>query len=372
MTTNSSDASRQPEEADRHSKFFFLRDALQQRLKGEGNNYSRLAEKINSAYHADLKKRGKEPEHSIDRRKLKAIVEDKQFVLNVWELEAFDVYLDAFGMGLSYRPILRRPSILETLTESRHVVFLIGAKRHDTGYDLSLWDFKAMAEIQRLVNNFTPFVRFDVEPIVLPESRRVDGEIEKLKDRTFFQEAGPSLVILGSPRANLAAELAIRMMAAPQMPPQKVKELEDAPFRFVWSRNTALRSCVAIEPEKLGRDHPKLARKAESQQWTLRIGDADHTASARRASPMTTYGVFLAQRRTRGQVWMVLSGLSGPATLGCAEIARRINRPLEGRPSSILWAPVMTESSRPEKGAVDQLDKYSLLHAPRTWPVPSG
>lgn len=351
---------------DTHQQLFFLTGALQQRVKVERNNFSRLADKINAAYHADLKRRGETPDHKVDRRKLKAIVEGKSFSLSVWEFEAFDLYLDPFGMGLSHKPILRRTSILETLAEKQHVVFLIGTKPHEEGHDLSLWDMTAMAKIQRYINNLDRSVRSDIEPIALPKTKSATNAIKKLRERYLFHEDGPSLVILGSPRANLGAEVAIQLMMSPLVPPRSASRL---PFHFAWSQNSNFRSYAAIEPAKIRRKRPDLAEAVEKkQQWALQIGDEYHVADARGANPMKTYGVLLAQRRKRGQVWMVLSGLSGPATLGCAEIAHHINQPLTGQPSPVLWAPVCTSSSRPKGGGVDQLDRFELVHPPKHWP----
>ena len=64
----------------------------------------------------------------------------------------------------------------------------------------------------------------------------------------------------------------------------------------------------------------------------------------RKRSPWDTYAVIAVQRRTANQVWVVVAGLTGPATLGAAKIVHKITDDLivsstTGR-SATVWAAV--------------------------------
>ena len=69
-----------------------------------------------------------------------------------------------------------------------------------------------------------------------------------------------------------------------------------------------------------------------------------------------TYAVCAAQRRARGQIWLLVAGVTGPATYAAAKWVHRMATTMDdaesGKPSKMFWnivrsnAVMVTESSR--------------------------
>jgi hypothetical protein len=326
-----------------------LSGVLRERLIAE-KNYVALADAIsaaNTATNTATNTGGKYAKPVIDRRKLKKIVEaDASLVLSIRELEALDRYLEPLGHGLAYNSIFQRPNVLESLANAGHpVTFLLGSKPSE-GYQLNLshWDVKGLAEIQRGVNKFAPNVRFDIRDVLLhsdvKDARRSIGKGGWMK---LLNEDGPSLVCLGSGRANHAAEAILcKMWDVPTFDGSEAAK-RDVPFHFLW-------------PD--GRDHVFPSAFQRSSADTPATGAASR-ALKRGVSALATatglyvdkldrsyngvnYGVCVAQRRSRGQIWVVLAGISGPATFAVAQLANRLAFNLQAGPtgedSPVLWA----------------------------------
>jgi hypothetical protein len=350
---------------------FFLAEALRDRFHAERRSWARLASEITNAHTRATQKQPSSREF-VDRRKLQAISEGRRFVLSLEELEALDSYLEPLGLGISTHPILRKPSVIETLADRGRIVFLIGSRSHSHGWNLSLWDVNAMAEIQHAVSRRRPGVTFEIRAVHL-KRRTAEARAAAKKLDPLFVDDGPSIVCLGSPRANLASEVMFsRLFDAKPFLSSWGRE-PALPFHFVRPRDQNIyRSCIEIDAtdvhELSHADAPALER---GDKWALRVGDKLHLADPKGTEPqMTTRGVLMAQRQSRGQVWMVLAGLSGPGTLGAAEavcdVDARLSPRRAGKPSLVVWAPVVADA-RSGGEESPELDRRELMEGPHRW-----
>lgn len=357
---------------------FFLAGALERRFVAEGRSYARLAAEITKA-HAQVTGRKPKVKFFVDRRKLKQICTGGKFVLNVTELEALDSYLEPHNLGLSSHPILTRTSILETLAKSEKVVFVLGLRDHGgrggPGWELSYWDVTAMAELQRQVNRLSTTVQFDIRAVPYI-SRAQDAEATARTLEEVFGDKDTSLVILGSPGSNLACERALAPMLGLRPFESSLHRKPQPPFHFARPHEPGeFQSCVFVEPQDLRDFAPTVVLEVEQEhKWAFRLRDGVWKADPAGADPMKTYGVFCAQRRPKGQVWMVLAGLSGPGTLGAARLVREIDEPLSqpgpGVASQTLWAPVHAKSGVDDRG-VPTIADSGFLARPEYW-SPTG
>jgi hypothetical protein len=74
-----------------------------------------------------------------------------------------------------------------------------------------------------------------------------------------------------------------------------------------------------------------------------------HLDSLQQRQARESYGVCIAQRRRGGQIWLVLAGVTCPATYAAACLADRLALPLHptrpGQPSLVHWTPCAPSSS---------------------------
>jgi hypothetical protein len=284
----------------------------------------------------------------VDRRKLKALVEgDPNVVLSVRELRAIDVYLDRYGQGLAYVPLFERPDLLQTLADSGRVTFLLASKPEEGLRYFSHWDVLAMAEIQRGINPSEMSVRFDIQDVLLQETQQKAAGSSKMGGWSeLLGDQGPSLVCLGSTRTGPAAEAMLcRMFEVPEFEDPPPADKQRIPFHFVWK---PMLPYVFSSHFHLG-----------SVDLFSRDLDAANTVRERRASAIVTaedvfvdrvyperigdtYGVCVVQRRKRGQVWLVLAGITGVATFVAAKLAKslttRLHEQEAGQNSDVYWA----------------------------------
>ena len=87
------------------------------------------------------------------------------------------------------------------------------------------------------------------------------------------------------------------------------------------------------------------------------------------------YGVIAAQRRPAGNVWLVVSGLTGPATHAAAMKVKEITAEIpwaQGQPSKVLWVPVKVKIKAgpptPFGGDIREIVGADFDGEPRIWP----
>ena len=337
-------------------------------------SYDRLAERIARASGGE----------GIDRRKLKKLVEGEEDVtLKLSELGRIDAYLGQFGEGLSEKPLFEAPGLLQALGESGNVALLYGSypRTDPVRTELIHWDIRSVAVLMRDIQRFGRGAHFDMHDIMNVEQDRTNPESIGIWP-TLSGRDGPSMVSIGSPRACKASELMLAEMFGIDpfsVPDAGVKSL---PFYFVWASDRVyIDSSFALPPKTFKLPDDALAariRTGERGLAGLKVGQKFYHSSPENRSS-TAYGVIAAQRRENGQVWLVLSGLAGPATFACARVLHSLLAALPreheaGTPSSVIWfvveAMITLDESQEAPGDVRRLTGQRIHSGPYYWPEP--
>ena len=342
----------------------------------EKHTYVALARAISAANHLH-----EDEKDALDRRKLKKIVDgDQDLVLSIDELRALDRYLEPLGEGLAYNSFFLRSNILQPIADAdRPVKFLIGSRPVERSrLNLDHWDVNALAEIQRGVGNFASNVRFDIRDVLLHgDVKNARRSVTSGQWTELLADDGDSLVCLGSSRATHATELLLaRMFDVPPFEdsPQTKARL---PFHFVWPPNLdhLFPSAFRYTPEELAAFDPQAARLVHAQTASaLEMGGSVYLDRLKQRLTGESYGVCVAQRRPGGQIWLVLAGVTGPATFAAARLAHRLALPLHptgpGEPSAVYWAPVCAYVQQDPKrafGAFLEVEDQEILSGPHPW-----
>ena len=64
---------------------------------------------------------------TLDRRKLKSLVEGEDVSLRISELRALDTYLGPLGEGLAAKPVFEQAAILAEIAQSLETTFFLGS-----------------------------------------------------------------------------------------------------------------------------------------------------------------------------------------------------------------------------------------------------
>jgi hypothetical protein len=351
---------------------------LLRRFADEEGSYNKLEhriEELNDERHGADEQPAR---RTVDRRKLKQIADgftDVSFTFD--ELFALEAYFELRGESLARRPLLRKPDILQTLSETTELVFLLGARYdNDRGRtNLSDYDVLAMTEIQTRVSRFASPVLLGYRDVLLKEKLAQVREVLAETCDSLFDDAGPSLVSVGSPRACHASEAMLAaMFGVERFTPT---DAADVPFHFVWPAHDrqAVKSAFVLHESDLDSGHRDAIAAVSKGTRALRAEDEILLAEPPEWERSRDVGVICCQRRASGQIWVCVAGLSGPGTLASAmlidSLAASIPRPIEvGTHSDVLWAVVTCalQDDRP-RTAIDIKRSLSLeLHGqPRFW-----
>jgi len=320
----------------------------------------------------------------ISWRKLEKLAKSPESVELTWEnLVALDTYLRKVkGEGLDESPILEPVGILNAVAgPTKKVIFLVGAKPRpkDKTCDLSPWDMRSTTQLARdftLLNSGVPHEIVDVMLGRHTNAASLKGEpwLELFKDPEL------SIIAIGSPRACLATELmmseqfGVSAFGTASLAQDLRARL---PFHFIWSPRDSreFRSRFALPADQI----PSRAR--ELRQAVLADRASAFRLSRRyfkvpsEGDSWKVHGVITAQRRANGQIWLVVSGLTGPATYGAAmkvgDIRDAVPWSPQGENGPVLWAvvevTVAEERSGPTQGDDRKVKGTRILHGPERW-----
>ncbi len=118
---------------------------------------------------------------------------------------------------------------------------------------------------------------------------------------------------------------------------------------------------------------PGVARAIrKNQAEAFRVGEKTYPVTLTKKR-WTMYGTIVAQRRENGQVWLVICGISGPATYAAALLVNRITAalpPADGSAGQVLWAPIWATIALDPSALGDnrKVADQGLLYAPAVWP----
>jgi hypothetical protein len=353
-----------------------LRQILED-LKNREGNYSKLELAIEDAIrepNGELPNR-EGAARAPSRRKLKSIVDnDPKLVLSIGELRGLDVYLERFGHGLAYDPLFEKPEVMRSLAEFGPLHFMLGSKL-DPGdrfrTNISHWDLLALNRIQTGVMSFSQNVHIDIQEVQM--RKEVDAARDDLDDEALnniFGDRGPSVVCLGSIRGNQMAEWMLCGMAglSPFQQDQPAGS-PNLPFQFLWdrSREYVLPSPFHLYGEDANDDDPVagtavLEKRASGFRFDGRyVIDELSQANTREGY---TYALCAAQRREHGQIWLLVAGLTGPATFAASKWVHKMPAALDdnrnGGRSRVFWHIVRAKATKVEK---DRRETYRVGEA---------
>jgi len=354
-----------------------LKAVIENALNESENSYHAVARRIEKANAAAG------IAATISWRSLRRIVKEPEAAVLKWEnLVALDTFFGPRGEGLDVQPLLERRGILHSLASPKKtVMFLLGAKPRPRAKrcDLSPWDTRSTARLARDFTVINPGIPHDIADVILDPHR---DETTLVGEPWLDLLADPKIspVAIGSPRACLASELMLARMfsIAPFGTADLAKDLRaKLPFHFIWSprdgRNFRSRFALPARqvPSGSGLSVPAiLANRASA----FRCGENYYEVPVE-GKEWTSYGVIAAQRRSNGQVWLVISGLTGPATYAAAMKVNDIADTLPwaaGGNGPVLWvaveAKVREVRRRRTHGDDREVVASKLMGDPQEWP----
>ena len=284
---------------------------------------------------------------------------------NLWLdlLTLLNAYLTSRGYPLDTRPIFSRVGLLNNLAPLKRVVFLLGVRaQKDYRNDIIAWDARSMARITKDLNDVDFEGEFTFEEVPFKARPCVDD----VRGQEWFHQLGQSetaLISIGSPRANLASEFLLAQMFGRE--PFHAPNFDNGrpaglPFAFAWPpvASEHIESCCAISEQELQRLKEPWARAVASEKASALLINAPSTRAGARpdSTPASSwisvprvppksqawdmYATVVAQRRDKGQIWVVLCGISGPATHAAAIQLKNIAEALpsvERGHGEVMW-----------------------------------
>jgi len=340
----------------------------------ENSNVNHLARVINKA-NDDAGTRC-----HVNRNLLRNLRDRPGSVGLTWDhLVALHTYFKERGASLQHLPILETRGVFEALGHQQRLVFMYGAKPRpeEQRTDNSHWDTRSHVELVRQASLLGGHFKIDAQDVLWRSPVHPDAVSSEPWHR-ILDEDQASVISIGSPLAALSTEIMLaRMFDVKPFEPPHVSTKPPLPFFFVWLHKIAAdyRSAFGLTCNELRPDHPELAKRVQHNATTAVIlGDTVHE-SPTKSHEWTMYGIIAAQRRVAGNVWMVVAGLHGPATLGTAQVVKDITDELPWSskgPSKVLWVPVKVlvraGKAKPTDGDVRVIVGTEMDGKPRIWP----
>jgi hypothetical protein len=294
-------------------------------------------------------------------------------------LVALNTYYRKRGLGLQQLPILETRGVLEPLMDSSRVVFMLGAKPRpeERRNDISFWDTKSQAELLTQASRLDVQRKFDIEPVLwrMP----VDpAAIHSERWHRILEEDQASVISIGSPLASLSSEVMLaRMFGVEQFTMPRFRAGKQVPFFFVWLPKSIRQFCSAftLTWRELQSEHASIATRVRRNQTSAFILEGKPHVVPAEGKAWTMYGIIAAQRRASGNVWLVISGLAGPATFAVTTMVKEISAELpwsKGKQSKVLWVPVKVKikagQAAPWSGDTREIVEAVFDGEPRLWP----
>jgi len=323
---------------------------------------------------------------TIERRKLSQLAKRMPVSLTLDELDALDTYLfktEGFGLeSLFPEHVLKsllRPGKVKLLLGTRP----IGSEGRIVG--VSKWDMLAMARIYNYMFLPGPTVDVDIVDVHL-EDRTLneltpDNYEEKFAEAEWFKvlkgSEYASVVSIGSSRSSLASEIMLAEMFGVR-PFDLNSNKSKLPFYFYWDFRSP-----HVPPSSFAVDVPPAMRRDEQGEevFGLKIAGRDTVWVYRptgdcggKTRKWETFGVIAVQRRARGQLWVVIAGLTAVGTLGASyqllsmETAPRAQLGLD---SPVRWCVVSVGAEQKRALESRQMKGQDMYTEPQLWPPPA-
>lgn len=335
---------------------------------------NRLAELINEA------NREAKTGCLVNRKILAKIKNDPQKVgLTLNTLIALNTYFHKRGLGLQQLPILETPGVLQVLLNSPRTVFMLGAKARpeERRTYINRWDTRSLARLLTQAQSYDIHREFEIED-VLWRSPVDPTSLQSERWHHILDDERASVISIGSPMASLSSEVMLaRMFGVQPFVTPKFKAGKQVPFFFSWLPKTTgdFRSAFGLTWRELKNDHPLVAARLRKNQVSAFILDGVPHGVPNGGNSWTMHGIIAAQRRAAGNVWVVVSGLTGPATFGTAKMVKQITAELpwsNGHNSKVLWMAVRVKivagEPNPLLGDSREVTSVEFEGKPKIWP----
>jgi hypothetical protein len=316
----------------------------------------------------------------VNRRTLAKIKNTPQKVgLTYPILVALNTYFQKRGQGLQQLPILETRGVLQVLLDSPRVVFMLGAKPRpeERRTDISRWDTRSLAKLLTQSSKFNLQREFEIED-VLWRSPVNPKALQSERWHHILDEDQASVISIGSPLAALSSEVMLaRMFGVQQFSTPQFKAGQQVPFFFAYLPKVSgkFHSAFGLTWHELQTDLPSIASRVKGNKAAAFILEGTPHLAPVAGNTWTMYGIIAAQRRAAGNVWLVVSGLAGPATYATARMVQEIAAELpwsKGHPSKVLWVPVKVKINTGEPnsliGDIREIVKAEFDGEPRLWP----
>lgn len=323
----------------------------------------------------------------IDRRKLKAIADGREFTVSTHELAAIDNYFSPRGEGFGDRPLFAKHNLLESAAENENFIALIGAfqRNQEERNDVSLWDVLAFREVLAGMQRFREVIHDTLEPIPFFNANgKHNHDAQLVSD--LLNKSRRSICCIGSTRSNVAAECFLAEMFGVEpfvrLPKGRI------PFKFFWAedferKRAGFSSAFEATEQEIAQTQYADTSLVKSVGGgggvkALMLENLIYPVIPRKVDTWDDYGIVAVQRQSGDRVRIVLAGLTGPSTYACAKACRTtIAMPApsvaKGKGFKTLWAVVRAKISpgKPGIGDTRSVESIKLLGEPRIWPCPS-
>ena len=356
------------------SPMFHLTGLLRQACQ-DGKSINQLVQEIN-----DLTKKN-QGSGRVNRRLLKMLKEGCATVgLTLEVAVAMTEYFRTIKLIKDDPQLFAYEALIDNLVRVSQVHFLYGAKPRpkERRVDVSRWDLDAGAHVLTAASRACTRCEFDSNHVLWhnPASlQSVQGEpwLRVLDDDEH------SVVSIGSPLASLSTEVMLARMFGVKEPFQTPDPtaLSRLPFWYCWSPVVAekFRSAFALTPAELKLVAKDIAARVDANEsHAFGLGDKVYEVP-RTGKAWQMPGIVAAQRRPKGNLWLVVSGVAGPATCAAAKLVPEIRAMLPWQPqqvSPVLWVPVIAHvkegAANPARGDIRELDSVHLAGPPHLYP----
>ena len=348
---------------------FLIRQACE-----EGKRISQLNDDINEA------NIGANTGCRVNRRLLQKLRTGSPTVgLTLETCIALETYFRQTGKIVHEPPLLAYPGLIATLVRVRHVHLLYGAKPRpkERRLDVSCWDLDAGAYVLTAASRACARCEFGIAHVLWNKSASL--RTAQAEPWYHLLEADEdSVVSIGSPMASLSTEVMLAKMfgVAPFQTPV-TEAARQLPFWYCWAPITAgkFRSAFALTAAELSTFAPDTAGRVRANQSHAFGLEGKIHEVRRNGTAWRMHGIVAAQRRANGNLWLVISGLAGPATCAAAKLVSEIQAFLPWQPrqvSRVLWVPILAqvkEGPAPHsRGDIRELEHVEFAGPPRLYP----
>ena len=271
--------------------------------------------------------------------------------LTIENMAALHVFLRTFGEGFDQHCFVEKSGILDWLSRSRSLACLLASKPSHKQEYISSWDFKSTLELRTSLTSMGAKFKHGNDDVLVPTRKPMDP-VQEQKINNLLQGEIVSLISVGSPLACLSTEMILARMFGVR-PFDKPTAARPMPFYFVWPPHYTqhLQSSFVLSADDL--PCAELAGRVQNRKASALKIDGTFLEVPIGERRYTLYGILAAQKRRNDHVWVVLAGLSGPATLAAAIKAKEVPLALpsvQGKNSPILWAVVEADILHTDPG----------------------